>query len=153
MKKRLWLPKVMTYLMSGLMVIAVLSLIALPWITKGYIAYVGYYTGSSFVQTYFLGVLYVSGLLAVVVLFELKKIFVTCVKNKPFTYRNVKSLRRIAFAALIIGVIFISKVVFFPTFLTLIVIFVFALAALFCIVLSDVFEEAVNHKLENDMTI
>lgn len=153
MKKRIWLPKVLSYLMIVLMAVAVLSLVGLPWIIKGYIEYVYYFTGNEFVKMYFLIVLYVSGVLALVVLYELRLIFNTCVNSTPFIHRNVTSLRHIGFSAIIIGLIFISKGVLFFTFLTLIVVFVFALAALFCFVLADVFEEAVNYKLENDLTI
>lgn len=153
MKKRVWLPKVLSYMMFFLMAVAIVSIVCLPWIVKAYIEYVYYVTGLAFIRWYFLGVLYMSGLLALIVLYELRLIFNSCVMDTPFIYRNVKSLKRIGLSALIIGVIFITKMYFFPTFLTLIVIFVFALAALFCFVLADVFEEAVNHKNEIDLTI
>jgi len=110
-------------------------------------------TGSSFIKNYFLLVLYLSGGLAIVVLIELRRIFNSCVSETPFIRRNVTSLKRIGVVALIICGIFISKAVFFLTYLTLIVIFVFALAGLFCFVLADVFEEAVNHKEEIDLTV
>lgn len=151
--RRIWLPKVLSYFMVVLMLVAVVSLIGLPWIVSRYVAYVFFLTGSSFVKNYFLVVLYLSGVLALVVLYELRLIFDSCVAGTPFIMRNVTSLKRIGYVALAIGVIFITKAVFFMTFLSLVVIFVFALAALFCFVLADVFEEAVIHKQEIDLTI
>ncbi len=94
-----------------------------------------------------------SGGLALVVLYELKKIFTTVSDNTPFVMGNVKSLKRIGLSSLLIGIVFVTKAVFFLTFLTMVVIFVFFLASLFCFVLADVFEEAVTFKQENDLTI
>lgn len=153
MSRRVWLPKALGYFMYLLMGIAVVSIIGLPWIVKSYVSYVYDITGSSFIRNYFLGILYVCGVLSLVVLYELKRIFTTCVAEDPFVMQNVTSLKRIGFASMAIGMVFVTKAVFFWTFLTLIVIFVFALAALFCFVLADVFEEAVNHKQEIDLTI
>lgn len=153
MSRKIWLPKALSYFMIMLMATAVISLVILPWLVSDYVAYVYFYTGSSLVKTYFLLVLYISGLLSLLVLYELRMIFKSCVKEDPFIMRNVISLKRIGLIALLIGLIFVTKAILFLTYLTLIVIFVFALAALFCYVLADVFEEAVKHKAEIDLTI
>lgn len=153
MNRKVWLPKLMSYFMLVLMGVAVVSLIGLPWIVRSYVTYVYVLTESTFVRNYFLVVLYLSGGLAIVVLIELRKIFNSCVNETPFIMDNVTSLKRIGLSAFLIGVIFISKAVFFLTYLTLIVIFVFALAGVFCYVLADVFEVAVNHKEEIDLTV
>lgn len=147
------MPRMLSYLMVVLMGVALISLIGLPWIVKEYINYVYAYTRNEFVSNYFLTILYICGLLALIVLYELRRIFNTCIAATPFIHRNVVSLKRIGYASLVIGMVFISKAILFNTFLTLIVIFVFLLAALFCFVLADVFEEAVTYKLENDLTI
>ncbi len=139
--------------MVVLMGVALISLVGLPWIVSRYVNYVYVITGSSYIKYYFMAVLYFSGILSLVVLYELRRIFISCALNDPFVVRNVTSLKRIGYASLAIGGVFVTKAVFFLTFLTLIIIFVFALAALFCFVLADVFEEAVNHKQENDLTI
>ncbi len=153
MSRRVWLPKLMSFFMLFLMLVAVASIVALPWIVNSYVGYVFAITGSSFIRNYFLVVLYLSGGLAIVVLIELRRIFNSCVSDTPFIMRNVTSLKRIGVVAFIICGIFITKAILFLTYLTLIVIFVFALAALFCFVLADVFEEAVNHKEEIDLTV
>ncbi|MDF1618772.1 DUF2975 domain-containing protein [Petrocella sp. FN5] len=153
MKKRIWLPRILSVVMVLLMVVAVISIIFLPWIVTDYVNYAFAFTGITFIRQYYLGVLYGSGLLALAVLYELRRIFDSCVANTPFIMRNVTSLKRIGISAFIIGFIFTTKAIFFFTYLTLIVIFVFALASLFCFVLADVFEEAIHYKNENDLTI
>ncbi|PKM53605.1 MAG: hypothetical protein CVV00_11700 [Firmicutes bacterium HGW-Firmicutes-5] len=112
MKKRVWLPRVLSVVMVLLMVVAVISLIFLPWIVADYINYAFAFTGITFVRNYFLGVLYASGLLALAVLYELRRIFDSCVANTPFIMRNVTSLKRIGVSAFIIGIIFTTKAVF-----------------------------------------
>ena len=153
MKKHLLLAKLLQSFMVMLMGVALMSLVGLPWIVNRYLDYAYSQTGSMGVRIFFLVVLYISGLLALVVLYELRKIFHSCVLEDPFIERNVVSLKRIGLSALIICLIFIAKATFLITFLTLIVIFVFALAAAFCFVLADVFEVAVDHKNEIDLTI
>jgi len=153
MSRSVWLPKAMSYFMVLLMGVAVVSLIGLPWIVGSYVRYVYYVTGISFIRHYFLGVLYICGILALVILRELRKIFNTCVDDDPFVMANVISLKRIGMGALVIGLVFLTKAIIFFTFLTAIVVFVFCVAALFCFVLADVFEMAVEHKHEIDLTI
>lgn len=151
--RRAYLPKMLNYLMIVLIGFNIISLVALPWLVSRYLDYAFTYTGTPFVRGYFLFVLYVSGILALVVLYELRRIFKSVVDNTPFIHRNVTSLKRIGLASVIIGIVFVTKAYFFTTFLTAIVIFVFFMASLFCFVLADVFEEAIQHKQENDLTI
>lgn len=153
MGRKIWLPKCLNYFMYVLMAVAVFSMMALPWIIGAYVTYVYPKTDWLFVKTFFLIAIYISGILALVVLNELRKIFKSCVMETPFIMSNVVSLKRIGFSASIIAMVFIAKAFVFLTILTLIVIFTFSLAALFCFVLADVFEEAVNHKAEIDLTI
>lgn len=147
------LPRVLNVFMLVLIGIAIVSMLMLPVLVKNYVTYVYLVTGFSWIKGYFLTVLYGCGLLAIVVLWQLMKIFQSCIEENPFIMRNVKSLKIISLCAGIIGLIFVTKAIFFFTFLTLVVIFVFSLAACFCLVLADVFEQAVNYKLDHDLTI
>lgn len=153
MKKGKVLTIALSWFMVVLMGVALISLALLPWIVARYMDYAYALTGTESIRRFFLAILYISGLLALLVLYELRSIFRTCVNETPFISRNVLSLKRIAFASLIIGGLFAIKVFFIMTFLTFVVIFVFALAAAFCLVLAEVFQEAVNHKNEIDLTI
>lgn len=153
MSRRIWLPKFMGYFMAFLMAVAVVSIIGLPWIVKGYVTYVYHVTGKSFIGNYFMAVLYSCGFLALIILHELRKMFNSCAADDPFVQDNVTGLKRIGFCALAIGGVFVTKVVLFFTFLTAIVVFVFLVAAMMCFVLADVFEVAVRHKHDIDLTI
>ena len=95
----------------------------------------------------------VSGLNGLLIVNELRKMMKTVLEANCFVEDNVKSLRRMARYSLVISIFFFVKVLLVPTPATLIIILVFFIAALFSVVLSCVFQEAVNYKDENDLTI
>ena len=95
----------------------------------------------------------VSGLNGILIVNELRKMMKTVLEVNCFVEDNVKSLRRMARYSLVISIFFFIKVLLVPTPATLIIILVFFIAALFSVVLSCVFQEAVNYKDENDLTI
>lgn len=95
----------------------------------------------------------VSGLNGLLIVNELRKMMKTVLEANCFVEDNVKSLRRMAKYSLVISIFFFIKVLLVPTPATLIIILVFFIAALFSVVLSCVFQEAVNYKDENDLTI
>lgn len=66
---------------------------------------------------------------------------------------NVKSLNRIALSSFLISAAYVVKVVFFNSFLTIILAMVFVIAGFFSIILAEVFRQAVIVKEENDLTI
>ena len=95
----------------------------------------------------------VSGLNGLLIVNELRKMMKTVLEVNCFVEDNVKSLRRMARYRLVISIFFFIKVLLVPTPATLLIILVFFIAALFSVVLSCVFQEAVNYKDENDLTI
>ena len=95
----------------------------------------------------------VSVLNGILIVNELRKMMKTVLEVNCFVEDNVKSLRRMARYSLVISIFFFIKVLLVPTPATLIIILVFFIAALFSVVLSCVFQEAVNYKDENDLTI
>ncbi len=103
---------------------------------------------------YFLLVfLYITGLFALAILHEMRKIFKALNKRNPFIMENVRSLRHVAVASFLIAASYLIKIFFFNSFLTVIICMVFVIAGLFGIILSDVFHQAVVVKEENDLTI
>ena len=87
------------------------------------------------------------------ILGQLRKMMKTVICDDCFVWQNVKSLEIMSVCSFSISILFILKVFFVPTPATLIIILVFFIAALFCIVLSCVFRQAINYKEENDLTI
>lgn len=98
-------------------------------------------------------VLMISGIMAIYILWGLRRIFKTIVNANPFNLENVAILRRLSVAAFIISIAFVFKCFFWFTLATVIIVIIFAIAGLFCLVLADVFTQAVLYKEENDLTV
>lgn len=94
-----------------------------------------------------------SGIFAVLIIYELRKIFRSVLHDDCFIMENVYSLRRMGTYSFFIAVITCCRLFLYLTPAVLIVILVFVIAGLFSKVLSQVFEKAINYKLENDLTI
>jgi len=95
----------------------------------------------------------ISGIFALAILSELRKMFKTVINEDPFVRENVISLKKMGIYAFVIAVLMVIKLTFTVTFATLVLILVFIIAGLFSLVLAQVFDQAVTYKLENDLTI
>ena len=94
-----------------------------------------------------------AGLLALLILRELRKMMATVLAGDCFVEANVKSLKNMGTFAFIISAVLIVRIFFFFTLTALTVAAVFLFAGLFSRVLAAVFEKAVAYKLESDLTI
>ena len=95
----------------------------------------------------------VSGILAELILYELRRMFRTVLANDCFVEANVKSLNRMGTYSFLIALVTAGRMVLYLTPAVMIIILVFLIAGLFSKVLSQVFDRAVAYKLENDLTI
>jgi hypothetical protein len=95
----------------------------------------------------------IAGLFALVILWELRNLFKTVMKEDPFIRENVKSLKRMGVSAFIITGAMAVRLFFVITPAALVLVAVFTIAGLFSLVLSLVFDQAVTFKQENDLTI
>ncbi|TAH68171.1 MAG: DUF2975 domain-containing protein [Anaerolineaceae bacterium] len=95
----------------------------------------------------------IAGVFALAILRELCFMFRTVIKEDPFVRGNVISLRKMGYYAFVIALAMVAKLFFVITPATLILVLVFIIAGLFSQVLSQVFDQAVTYKLENDLTI
>jgi hypothetical protein len=107
---------------------------------------------------YFLLILlYTTGFFALTIVYELRKIFKTLNRRNPFMMDNVKSFNHMGIAAFIISFCYFLNIIFFNSFLnsffTIIICMVFVIAGFFCIILAEVFHQAIIMKEENDFTI
>ncbi|MBP3041425.1 DUF2975 domain-containing protein [Bacillaceae bacterium Marseille-Q3522] len=125
--------------------------ISLPWAVEWYIGRLIYGTGEKY--WFLLIFLYITGFLALWIVFEIRRIFKTLNRRNPFMMDNVKSLKHIAVSSFLISIAYIIKIIFFNSFLTIILAMVFVIVGFFSIILSEVFHQAVIVKEENDMTI
>ncbi len=94
-----------------------------------------------------------SGIFAVLIIYELRKMFKSVLADDCFIRENVISLNRMGTYSFFIAVITCCRLFLYLTPAVLVVILVFVIAGLFSKVLSRVFDRAVTYKLENDLTI
>ncbi len=128
----------------------ILATLSLPWAFR----YLGRFY-PSVARYYWLHVVlfFLSGIGAVLIIHELRRMFATVLRNDCFVEQNVASLRRMGVYGLSIALVTAVRMAVIFTPATVIIIVVFLLAALFSFVLSRVFAEAVRYKEENDLTI
>lgn len=96
---------------------------------------------------------FVLGILACLILGELRKMFRTVLKEDCFVKENVVSLQRMGTYSFVIAAVCLLRTVLYMTIAMLVLVLVFIIAGLFSKVLAFVFDRAVAYKLENDLTI
>lgn len=130
--------------------LGIVTVISVPFITPKIIRYLN--LSETLIMPTIITLIF-SGICAVFIIFELKKIFKTLVDGNPFVIENAIYLKNMSIAAFIISVIYILKLVYWFTFATVIIVIVFLVAGLFCLTLKDLFTQAVKFKEDNDLTI
>lgn len=95
----------------------------------------------------------IAGVFALVILWELRNMFKTVMQEDPFVLENVKSLRRMGVCAFVISICMALRLILVITPAAMVLVAVFLIAGLFSLVLSQVFQQAVTYKQENDLTI
>lgn len=128
----------------------VITTICVPFIIKFYGNYNTYFAENIWELSL---IFILSGIFAVLIIYELRKMFKTVLDDNCFIMENVNSLRKMGTYSFFIAVITCCRLFLYLTPAVIIVILVFIIAGLFSKVLSHVFEKAVTYKLENDLTI
>jgi hypothetical protein len=126
-------------------------LIGLPVLLKWSLKTLYFSTGEKY--WFLLPFLYITGIMAFVILFQTRKVFKTLSRKNPFMMDNVSSFKWISRASFAIALMYVVKIVFFNSFLTMVLAMVFVIAGLLSIVIAEVFHQAVIVKEENDLTI
>ena len=96
---------------------------------------------------------FVLGILALAIIWELRKMFKTVLAKNCFVRENVTSLKHMSYYSGLIVLMSVVRTIVYTTIAMLVIILVFVIAGLFCQVLAQIFDEAVNYKEENDLTI
>lgn len=125
--------------------------LSLPIALKWYLGLM--YTRTSENYYFLLGFIFITGIFALLIVNEIRKLLKNLNKNNPFIMENVTSLNRIAISCLLITACYVIKIIFYNSFLTIIVAMVFIITGFFSIILAEVFRQAVVVKEENDLTI
>ena len=95
----------------------------------------------------------VLGILAILIIGELRKIFRTVLEHDSFVIANVFSLKRMGTYSFFIAALCLVRFFLYQTIAMAVLILVFVIAGLFSKVLAFVFEQAITYKEENDLTI
>lgn len=138
------------YLLDFMFYMGIVVIVTLPLSIKFY----GHYN-TYFAENYYslCVIFFLSGIFAVLILRELRKMFRSVLNDDCFIRENVISLDHMSIYSFFIAVITACRLFLYLTPAVLIVILVFVIAGLFSKVLARVFDKAVTYKLENDLTI
>ena len=142
--------KITKYLVDFMFGMGILVTLTLPWSIKWAGKYLEQLTENygEIVTIYF-----VLGILALAIIWELRKMFRTVLAKNCFVRENVASLKHMSYYSGLIVLMSIVRTIVYTTIAMLVIILVFVIAGLFCQVLAQIFDEAINYKEENDMTM
>ncbi|MDR0469372.1 MAG: DUF2975 domain-containing protein [Peptococcaceae bacterium] len=120
----------------------------LPWLLRWYIGYAG---KSTMDYMPVMAILWVCALPAFVALIHLGKMLKNIASDQVFVRENIKALRVISWCSFAVAVVFICF--FFYYILGLIIAILAAFIGLILRVVKNVFEQALEIKEENDLTV
>ncbi|MCM1173484.1 MAG: DUF2975 domain-containing protein [Blautia sp.] len=138
------------YLLDFMYFAGIFVTVTLPFSIKFYGKYNSYFRDNFYSL---LVVLFLSGIFAVLIIHELRKMFRSVVNDDCFIRENVESLDRMSVYSFCIALITACRLFIYITPAVFIIILVFVIAGLFSKVLARVFDRAVAYKLDNDLTI
>ena len=138
------------YLLDFMYFAGIFATITLPFSIKFYGKYNSYFRDNYYSL---LVVLFLSGIFAVLILHELRKMFLSVIRDDCFIKENVNSLDKMSIYSFCIALITACRLFIYITPAIFIVILVFVIAGLFSKVLARVFDKAIIYKLDNDLTI
>lgn len=149
-KEKLRIAQITKFILDFMFYGGILVIVTLPVSIKIYGEYNVYFR-----EKYFeLNILFfLSGILAVLIILELRRIFKSVLNDDCFIKENVKSLNRMGIYSFGIAIVTVGRMILYLTPAVMIVIIVFLIAGLFSKVLSQVFDTAITYKEENDLTI
>lgn len=149
---KLNLTKITKVFLDIMFVGGVLVSATLPVLLKPYSKYMDPQVGDYMWQIIVL--LDVCGVFALLIIWELRKMFKTVIADDCFVRTNVTSLSRMGnYSFVIAAVMLVRCVAFYVTLAAISMVLVFIIAGFFSKVLAQVFDKAVSYKLENDFTI
>lgn len=140
------------YLLDFMFFAGMVVTVSLPWSVR-WIMNLFHFEDFDAHYTEIVIIYFILGILAILILGELRKMFRTVLAEDCFVRENVVSLQRMGTYSFIIAVICLLRTVLYMTIAMLTLVLVFVIAGLFSKVLAFVFDKAVDYKLENDLTI
>ena len=112
---------------------------------------------------YSMFILYPNGLLMVCITYQFIKLFQSLEKNDPFNYQNVKTLKKGSIYSFIMSILWVIDLLFMVFiiknhYINYIIVLIFLAVLFFGVsialyILSELFKQATDYKIENDLTI
>jgi hypothetical protein len=140
------------YLLDVMYFLGIVVTVSLPW-SVGFLIDLFELQEYESNKTEIIIIYFVLGVLAIMILGELRKMFRTVMREDCFVKDNVVSLDRMGTYSFFIALVCLVQFILYLTLPVLVLVLVFLIAGLFSKVLSFVFDKAVEYKLENDLTI
>lgn len=138
------------FLLDFMFYAGILVTVCVPFIIRFYGRYNSYFGNN----TVALSIIFIlSGIFAVLIILELRRLFGSVLNEDCFIRENVSSLNKMGTYSFCIALITCCRLFLYLTPAVFIIILTFVIAGLFSKVLSLVFDKAVTYKLENDLTI
>lgn len=147
----IWITKYLLDIMYFLGIVVTL-LLPVPGVVQHILDFFDYHNFEGY-YTELIVIYFILGIMAVLILGELRKMFRTVLKDDCFVKDNVVSLQRMGTYSFVIVLVCLLRTALYMTAAMLVLVLVFIIAGLFSKVLAFVFERAVEYKLENDLTI
>ena len=138
------------FLLDVMFFAGIIVTVTLPLSIKFYGKYNSYFADNFYSLCV---IFFLSGIFAILIIQQLRKMFTTVINNDCFVRENVASLEKMSIYSFFIAVITACRLFIYLTPAVLIIILVFVIAGLFSKVLAGVFDKAVTYKEENDLTI
>lgn len=146
-----WLSIFIEYTLSLLMLVALGLTITLPWSIP---AITLHYPGEpELLYEKYLILLAVSGVMALLILWQARAILHIINKGNPFVNETVKRFRIIGIECLILAAFYFVSIFFIAKFFMALVFITFSVVGMILFVFAQIFEQAIAYKEENDMTI
>lgn len=139
------------FVVDVLFYLSILCTVLMPFTASKLFGWIDYQNQSYL--TIFTTMMFVSGICCTYILFNLKVMFLSLLSGNPFTDENVAHFRKIAVVCFVMMVIYTAKCLVLFTVATLVIAIIFLVGTLFCLTLKDLFKQAINYKIENELTI
>ncbi|MDD3192493.1 MAG: DUF2975 domain-containing protein [Oscillospiraceae bacterium] len=123
--------------------------VALPWILNFYGRIFWHDLGADYIRI--LIVLYPAALMALIVVWQLRKILVNVNAGNPFSLENARRVNIVSVCCLVVGGLFLAGIV--PSLMAPMLGLAFLFLAALALVLSELVKQAAIYKEENDLTI
>ena len=129
----------------------IIILITLPLCLKWYLEFSEIYTAEYFYKT--LVLFYISGILALTILYQSIKLLKNINKKTPFIPENPRIIHTIGLCSLLIAFLYLIAIFVIKSIFVIILFMIFVILGFMSIILSEIFRKAIEYKEENDLTI